>query len=183
MRMLFKKTFLKNGKKIEVLFREPKLSDAPLLLKFINSLIEEKAYLGYQKKFKLKQEKVWLKIKIKELRTKNYVHIIALNNNAVVGSATVEKDKQAASHVGVFGIAIAKDYRGVGLGKFIMNLTIKQAKKQIKSEIIRLHVYSPNKPAIALYKKLGFKNVGTIPKGIKHHGKYMDDIIMYKKIK
>ena len=117
------------------------------------------------------------------MKAKNCIHIIALHGSKVVGSSTVEKDKQAASHVGIFGIAISKDYRSVGLGKFMMQLTIKEARKNLKSEIIRLHVFEPNKPAQNLYKRLGFKTVGRIPKGIKHHGKYMNDVIMYKKLK
>jgi ribosomal protein S18 acetylase RimI-like enzyme len=50
-------------------------------------------------------------------------------------------------------------------------------------EMIIMEVYSKNKIAQNLYKKMGFLKVGTIPNAIKQRSGYMDDIIMYKVLK
>lgn len=53
----------------------------------------------------------------------------------------------------------------------------------MKIEMVRLNVFSRNKLAQKLYRKIGFKYAGKIPKGTKRKGKYQDDIIMYKVLK
>ncbi len=45
---------------------------------------------------------------------------------------------------------------------------------------ISLAVFSTNKNAIALYKKLGFKQEGRCPRDMIIAGKYVDSILMYK---
>jgi len=181
--MQFKKTFIKNGQKVEIVFREPKLSDAKAAMEFINKFVDEKSYVAMQEKITLTNEKKWLKATMKKISKKEMTSVFALYNNKIIGSCGVERCDTTTSHTGKIGIAIAKDYRGIGLGKFMMKLLMNEAKKRLKSEIVVLHVYSPNNPAQKLYKKLGFRVAGSIPRGIKHHGKYMDDIIMYRNMK
>ncbi len=61
-----------------------------------------------------------------------------------------------------------------------MKEIIKLAKKELKPKlkIIRLSAMSINKPALGLYKKLGFKIVGRIPKQLEYKSKLIDEIIM-----
>ena len=108
----------------------------------------------------------------------------AFYGKKMIGNCEVRKCKvDTEKHVGELGILLVKYYRGMGLGKFMMRYMIKEAHQKLKLEIITLKVYSKNKPAIRLYRKLGFKVAGKIPKGIKYYGKYMDDIIMFKHLK
>ena len=182
--MQFKKTFIKSGEGVEILFRPPKAGDAKAAMQFINKFVDEKSYVAMQEKITLTNEKKWLRATMKKIRKKETISIFAfLNNKKIIGSCGVEKGGKTSYHTGVIGIAIAKDFRGIGLGKFMMQYMIKEAQQKLKSEIVVLHVYSQNKPAQVLYKKLGFRVAGRVPKGIKHHGKYMDDIIMYKNLR
>ena len=41
-------------------------------------------------------------------------------------------------------------------------------------KVLVLSVFDINKPAKALYTKMGFKEAGRIPKGIYKKGKYID---------
>ena len=84
------------------------------------------------------------------------------------------------SHVGVFGISVLKDHRGIGLGACMMKEILKAAKKEIRPrpKIIRLSANADNKIAISLYKKMGFKIVAKIPKQLYFHKKFYDEIIM-----
>ena len=43
-----------------------------------------------------------------------------------------------------------------------------------------LSVFSNNKNAIKLYKKVGFKIEGLCPMDVKINGRYYDSILMYK---
>jgi len=52
---------------------------------------------------------------------------------------------------------------------------LEEAKKQ-GLKVIILDVYEKNLPALNLYKRMGFKEVGRIPKAVYWKGEYVDDI-------
>ena len=56
-------------------------------------------------------------------------------------------------------IAVKKEFRGMGFGKMLMNALIEDAKSQ-NIKAMTLEVRVTNESAIALYKKLGFKEAG-----------------------
>src|SRR3989338_5255373 len=118
--MLFKKIFIKNGQKVKITFRQLKLSDAKAAMEFINKFVDEKAYVSWEKYFTLKQETEWVKNTLKKIERKEMVSIFAFQNGEIIGSCGVEMGSGTTSHTGKIGIAIAKDYRSIGLGKFMM---------------------------------------------------------------
>jgi len=64
-----------------------------------------------------------------------------------------------------------------------MDLVIKKAIKNIKElKVITLECFTTNTIAISLYQKLGFKEYGRLPQGLKRRGKFVDETLMYKKI-
>jgi len=147
---------------------------------FINSLVKENVQIKINKKKSLKEELDWLKEYLAKIKKKRVVFLVAEHNNQIVGSTGIELSRGKREHVGEFGISILKDYRGIGLGKYLMSEVIKLAKRELKPKpkIIRLSVFSTNKPAISLYKKMGFKMVAKIPKQINHKGRLIDEVIM-----
>ena len=151
---------------------------------FINSFVEEDAQILYNKKFSLKEEKNWLKEQLQNIKNHKTVFLIAQDHNKVVGTTGIDLRRGREAHVGEFGITIRNGYRGIGLGKYLMKEILKLAKKELepKPKIIRLSVFPTNKPAIGLYKKLGFKKVAKIPKQIQYKGKLLDEIIMLLKV-
>lgn len=72
-------------------------------------------------------------------------------------------------------IAVKKEYRGKGYGKMLMNALIEDAKKQ-NIKAMTLEVRVTNKSAIALYKKLGFKEAGIRK---KYYSDNEDALIMW----
>ena len=52
--------------------------------------------------------------------------------------------------------------------------------KTWKVKKIWLHVYDYNKPAIKLYKKMGFKKTGVFEREEYKKGKYVDVFVMEK---
>ena len=83
-------------------------------------------------------------------------------------------------HRAVMGISVLKDYWGCGLGSFLMQMAVDQAKAN-GFEHLELGVYSDNARAIHLYEKFGFERCGTMPHAFKlKDGTYRDEIMMVK---
>jgi RimJ/RimL family protein N-acetyltransferase len=151
-------------------------------LDFINSLIAEDAKILMGKKQTLKDEKGFLEKNIKGMRDKTKVYLLAEHNNKIIASTSITLGREKSNHVGGFGISIRNGYRGMGIGEYLMSEIIKLAEKELKPKpkMIRLEVYVNNKPAINLYKKLGFKIVAKLPKQIQWKGKLIDEFVMIK---
>jgi ribosomal protein S18 acetylase RimI-like enzyme len=148
---------------------------------FINSLILEGAKILMNKPQTLKDEQDWVKKVAKAVKNKKRVTLIARDGNKIVANTEIEMRAFRQSHIGKFGIAIRQGYRGIGLGSYIMAEVLKLARKQLPGlKVFWLDVYENNKPAIALYKKMGFKIVGKIPKQIQHKGKLIGEYIMIR---
>ncbi len=147
---------------------------------FINSLIEEDVQILPNKKYSLQEEREWLEKQSKNIKNSKAIFLVAEYKNEIIGTASIDLGANRQSHVGNFEITIKEGYRGMGLGGRLMNEIIKLAEKELKPKpkIIKLSVFSTNRPAIALYKKQGFKKVATIPKQIKYKEKLIDETIM-----
>jgi len=158
------------------------LSRSKKFQNYINSLIAERAKILYKTKHTIKDEKEWLKKKLNEVLRRKLVLLIAEHGDMIVGKTEIGLEREKKDHVGGLGISIGKGYRGIGLGKYLTTEVIKLAEKKLKPspKIIKLEVFVNNKPAINLYKKLGFKIVARIPKQIQYKGKLIDEFIMLK---
>lgn len=83
------------------------------------------------------------------------------------------------SHKGnVFGLYVAPEVRGTGIGKSLMIELLKRAKKCDGLEQIKLAVMSENSSAKKLYQSLGFKTYGVERNGLKYNGEYFDEDLM-----
>ncbi len=147
---------------------------------FINSLVAEDVKLLMNKKATLKDEIKFLENILKNTKNKTEVFLIAEHTGKIAGTVSITLERWRRNHIGKLGIAIKDSYRGVGLGKYLMSEIIKLAKRELKPKpkIIQLEVYVNNKPAINLYKKMGFKMVAKLPKQIQYKGKLIDEFIM-----
>ncbi|MBI4167538.1 MAG: GNAT family N-acetyltransferase [Candidatus Aenigmarchaeota archaeon] len=173
----------KNGKKIEVVIRYPKKSDLMQIWKFYNKAIRESEGLSRYSFVPLKDEKKWVGNVIDGMKKRDKVQLMAEAEGKIIGSVGLErKNVERKKHCGDFGIAILQDYTGLGIGKKLMTLLEKDA-RSINIKLIELGVYGRNKIAQKLYKKMGFKVAGKIPKCVKTRKGFDDDIIMYKVLK
>lgn len=153
-------------------------------LAFVNSFVEEDAKIGINKKLDKPGELKWLKNIIEKQGEKTRIYLIAEHDDEIVGSSSVELGRGRKDHTAEFGITIRQGYRGIGLGKHMMAEIIKLAKKELKPrpKIINLWVFINNKPAISLYKKMGFKIVAKIPKQLQYKGKHIAEFFMMKEL-
>ena len=174
----------RKGKTEEIVVRFPKIGDASELWKYYNKAIKETEFLSRINPVGLSDERRWLAGVLIGIRKKNRAHLLAVCGGKIVGSCSVERQiTDTTRHIGTYGIAILDGYKGYGLGRKMSDNVIALAKKELRLEMLQLSVYSRNTIAIGLYKKLGFRKIGSIPRGIKHGRRYMDNIIMCKALK
>lgn len=76
----------------------------------------------------------------------------------------------------ITNVAIHPEYRGKGLGEYLMNSLIEGC-KSLKCNSITLEVRESNLPALKLYEKLGFKVAGKRKRYYSDNGE--DAIIMW----
>lgn len=81
------------------------------------------------------------------------------------------------AHQCLISILVSEKMRGKGVGTVLLNNLIHIAKNYFNLEVLYLEVYEGN-PAIALYRRFGFKEVGEQPCFMKEDGKYVSKIIM-----
>jgi RimJ/RimL family protein N-acetyltransferase len=167
----------KKGRKIEI--REIQEKDYVELRNFINSLVRENTYILKNIPIDEEGELNYVRRCLEEIKRKEGVHLVAFYKNKIVGAAEIRRKKFKEKHVGILGISIRKNYRNEGIGKALIKEVIRISKR-IGIKLITLDVFKVNKSAILLYKKMGFKEYGELPKGLKHKGRYMSKVLMYK---
>jgi len=84
----------------------------------------------------------------------------------------------SAAHRCELGIGIERIARGQGYGRKLMQTAITWAKEQGSLAWIDLAVFSQNKAAFELYRKLGFEEVGTFKDYFRVGEKSVDDVQM-----
>lgn len=91
-----------------------------------------------------------------ELSSDSSKYIVAITKSEVIGFAGI---KFALDQVDIMNIVTRKDYRNKGVGTLLLRELISIC-KEFKANSIFLEVSEDNEPAIKLYKKLGFEDVG-----------------------
>lgn len=81
------------------------------------------------------------------------------------------------AHQCEFGIILGKDYRGLGIGSYLMSSLMHLAKEKFKIELLHLQVYAGN-PAIDFYKRFGFSEFGRQNSWIKEADGYYGRVFM-----
>lgn len=174
----------KTDKDAEVFIRYPKIEDTQAMLDYINNLSNEKTFILFQgEQMTLEEEQAYVERQLKNIDDKKTVMLLVFNMEKLVGIAQVEQKDKAEKHLGNFGISVAKEFRGKGIGKLLMQLVIQEAEKNLSGmQIMTLSVFGDNEVAQDLYKKFGFQEYGKLPGGIIHNGRLVDHIYMYKEI-
>ncbi len=99
----------------------------------------------------------------------------------IAGSTMVRKNnvKSKRGHTADFGINIAKEFWGKGVGDKTMEFVIKKSKKAGVKRL-ELEVVAENTRARRLYEKHGFMVEGVKKKSFRIGGRYHDTIMMAK---
>lgn len=155
---------LKNGR--EALLRNGEFADGEAVFVNFNETHAETDYLlSYpdENSYDAQQEAEFLKEKTE---SPNEIEIVAVVDGVVAGTAGIEAvgAKYKLKHRAELGIAILKEYWGLGIGKALMEACIECAKDAGYTQL-ELNVVAENKRAVSLYKKMGFVEYGRNPRG------------------
>lgn len=167
---------LKNG--MECLLRNGVEEDSKELVDNFNLTHRETDYLltyPEENSFDEEQERHFLKEK---LESENEVEIVALVEHKVAGTAGIEAigSKYKVRHRAEFGISIAKEYWGLGIGRALLEACIECARNAGYVQL-ELTVVSENERALSLYKKAGFVEYGRNPKGFRSRTAGFQEVI------
>jgi ribosomal protein S18 acetylase RimI-like enzyme len=86
------------------------------------------------------------------------------------------------AHVlGVLGLAVAPGARRWGIGSALLAAAEQHARDR-GAHKLSLRVLSTNETALRLYERLGFRREGTLRDEFRIDGRYVDDVLMAKRL-
>ncbi|MGA2478477.1 MAG: GNAT family N-acetyltransferase [Spirochaetia bacterium] len=104
--------------------------------------------------------------------------IVALDDGKVVGWCDIIRNTRATKlHCGLLGMGLLPEYRGKGIGTRLITEIMKQAAAR-GFHRVELEVFEENSAALALYRKVGFKEEGRKSHAVKIEGKYFNVVMM-----
>ncbi|NQU84243.1 MAG: GNAT family N-acetyltransferase [Mariniphaga sp.] len=113
------------------------------------------------------------------LKQPGSIVLFAEVNKMLAGYLTIKPRHQAnIKHTSELNMGVHSESRGQGIGKFLLENSIKQAKESNDIEIIYLMVRSDNYPAIRLYEIFGFEQMVVLDKDTKIGNTYYDGVLM-----
>lgn len=176
-------TIIKDKKGRDVLLRSAEEKDAEALIDYMKITAAETPFLLREPdeiSLTIEQEQAFIKAK---KDSENELLLIAETGGRHIGNASLMSAGgfKRYRHRCEIAIALYQEYCGLGIGKAMLEMVFDIAKKA-GYEQAELEVIANNKPAIALYEKLGFQKYGTFPDNMKYaDGSYVDAYWMMKK--
>ena len=108
--------------------------------------------------------------------------LFALDQDKPVGmivyvQETMSKSKHIAN---IYGVYVTEEYRGLGVGKKLMDAALTRIKENHDIIKIKLTVNPVQKAAVRLYQSYGFKIIGKLKKELCFEGRFYDELFMEK---
>lgn len=165
----------------ECLLREGRKEDGAAVFELFNVTHAQTDYLrSYpdENSMDAEQESKFLQEKSGSARE---IEMVAVVENAVVGMAaiTAAGEKYKVRHRADFGISVAREFWGLGIGKALLYACMECA-KDAGYEQLELEVVAENARAIAMYEKAGFVEYGRNPKGFKSRTSGFQELIFMR---
>jgi RimJ/RimL family protein N-acetyltransferase len=184
---------LKGARAGSVLIRAAVPDDAPALLALTRHIVDDVPDLGVTDPDEVDADEARRRERLQDfLDDPSKLFLVAEHAPAAGGprqivgdlSFTPNHKKRRMAHVGSFGIAIARDWRGKGIGRALIKTLLAWAADHPVIEKVTLGVFATNERAIALYRSLGFVEEGHRPREFKiGPDRYVDDVRMYRFVK
>jgi len=172
-----KEVTLKNGK--TVLIRQAEVADAQHLLDCVKKYIPQSEYIPKLEQeivITVEQEREWIN---SFLIHNNSLLLVAEYENLVIGNIDLTGNRRKVmEHTAVIGMGMLKEWRNSGLGTALLDTAIEWARQNPVLELIWLQVYTANKAALHLYRKVGFEENGIMKSFFKHNNDYFDNLTM-----
>jgi len=110
----------------------------------------------------------------------NWPMYCAMDGADLVGWADIAPvDIPECVHRGMLGMGVLASHRGAGIGRRLLEACLHHAPRS-GIEKVELTVYASNAPAVALYRKFGFTEIGVIRDFRRLDGVTYDALLMEK---
>jgi RimJ/RimL family protein N-acetyltransferase len=137
----------------ELRFRRSTPEDAESFRRCLDLVARERKWLGFLEAPSLEEVEDFL-------RTDRPIQFLAERGGEVLGWCDVIPDQRPGfRHSGTLGMGVAPGFRGIGIGRKLLQLTLEAAFQEGLSRV-ELEVFASNGPAIALYERAGFRMEG-----------------------
>ncbi len=119
------------------------------------------------------------------LASDHSVHLLARAQSRPIGmvGGCLGSDEGDESVAVVFGMYVAREYRGRGIGKLLLSSLIHRLSAFPQITTIRLGVTETQDPARALYESMGFQVIGKTEEGIVVDDRQVDELIMELRVR
>ena len=178
--MHYEKTVtLKNGQ--TCLLRNGTRADGAAALQNFNLTHEETDYLltyPDESSMTAEQEEEYL---AEKEASPNETEICAVLDGAIVGTAGIAAvgTQEKVKHRAEFGISIAKEAWGLGIGRALTEACIECAKQAGYAQL-ELDVVAENTAALHLYQSVGFVEYGRNPKGFRSRKTGWQELVLMR---
>jgi ribosomal protein S18 acetylase RimI-like enzyme len=124
------------------------------------------------------EEMQWLEKVLASIEKGMTVSVAAEVDGEFAGNSEVARGTNPDLNAhGQLAIAVAKPYRGVGVGGMMLKTLVEEC-RSAGLKTVELAALASNERAIRLYERVGFRRVGIIPKKIRRRGVAIDELIM-----
>jgi ribosomal protein S18 acetylase RimI-like enzyme len=173
----------------EVILRRMSWNDLDKLLVFVNGLVDDKrsgrgshVFTGFERKITRREERDYLAHQMEAIQKGRTVSVIAEVNDRIVGNGNIDKGNYSETqHHGHLGLTVLAEYRGIGIGREMVKVLLREAKK-IGVKNVDVEFLAINQAAIRTYQKAGFREVGGIPGKVHRRGKLLESMVMAREI-
>lgn len=159
-----KEVLLKNN--TIAIFRSPTKHDAAQMMEYLHTTCKETNFLTRE------PEEAILPIEKEErflnsiYQSKTDLMIACEINGKIIGNCNLNRyTKLRMQHRAEVGIAICKEFLGLGIGNYMFSELIRIS-KELGIKQLELEVIADNNRAIKLYEKFGFYTVGEKPNSL-----------------
>jgi ribosomal protein S18 acetylase RimI-like enzyme len=118
---------------------------------------------------------------VRKVEREDLAQYFAVEGDQVVGwRDLIPLGFDGLRHIGMLGMGVLSAYRGLGLGRRLLELALAHAKEKNGVEKAELEVFRSNEGAVRFYERNGFGVEGARPRHRKLDGAYDDIILMGK---
>ena len=172
---------LKNGTKVEM--HTVTVGETGKYLKFMKEVYDKNDMLELNPNEVEEMKRRRVRKEIKEFaKAKRQILLGVYSEKKLIAACSVSRvsDKEKESHRASLSIAIAPEFRKIGLGSSLMKLAFDFAGK-VAYEQFETTVLESNTPAFILCTEYGFKAMCRFPRAFKNiKGAYQDSILLIK---
>ena len=158
---------LKDGRR--ALLRAPRPEDAAALIEYLVAVCGESEYLAAypeeRQGMTVEGEKAWIE---RQLSSPDELCIDCEIDGKIAGQSNITFfTSMKTRHRAEIGIAIRREFWGLGIGTALMKAMLAAARAHEGTEIVELNYIEGNDRGVALYRKTGFSEVSRIPDAIR----------------